>query len=102
MNEVIASILEAEKKADEIIKNSLNKSKKIREDADIQGEKIKNGAVAVFKLRRASVIREAEKKADAVYEETVREGEKAAVAAAHAAEAGADALSEQIVKDILG
>ena len=102
MDEIIASILDAEKRAEEIVRQSAEKAKRIKEDADAESEKIKNGAVAVFKLRRTSAIKEAEKKADALYEEVITKGKKDAEAVAVAAAAGADKQAKEILKDILG
>ena len=101
MNEVIASILDAEKKAEEIVKQSVEKSKRIRQTADEEGEKIKNGSVAVFKLHRASALKDAEKKAAAEYDKITDAGK---VDAENIAESSADkieAIAKQIVKDII-
>ena len=101
MDEIIASILDAEKKAEEIVRQASEKAKRVKEDADAESEKIKNGAVAVFKLRRTSAVREAEKKADALYEEVVNKGKKDAETVAVTA-ANANKIAEEILKDILG
>lgn len=102
MNEVIASILDAEKKAEEIVKNSTEKSKKIRQTADEDGEKIKNGAVAVFKLHRTSALKDAEKKAAAEYDKITESGKAEADKIVGLAADKIDSLAEQVVKGITG
>lgn len=102
MNEVIASILDAEKKAEEIVKNSTEKSKKIRQTADEDGEKIKNGAVAVFKLHRTSALKDAEKKASAEYDKITESGKAEADKIVGLSADKIDSLAEQVVKGIIG
>ena len=102
MNEVIASILDAEKKADEIVKISVDKSKAVKQAADSDGEKIKNGAVAVFKLHRASAIKEAEKKAQAEYDKILAEGKKSAEKILTDSADKTDYFADKIVKSITG
>ncbi len=100
MNEVIASILDAEKKAEEIVKLSTEKAKTIRISAEEDGEKIKNGAVAVFKLHRAAAIKSAEKRAEEQYAAIIEEGERSAAEIAKQTAAETDYYAEQIVKGI--
>lgn len=102
MNEVIASILDAEKKADEIVKQSVEKSKKIRQSADEEGEKIKNGAVAVFKLHRASALKNSEKQAAAEYDKIMESGKNDADKIVALSAEKVDSFAEQIVKEITG
>nr|MBO4518331.1 hypothetical protein [Clostridia bacterium] len=102
MNEVIASILDAEKKADEIVKSSLEKSKAVRQAADSDGEKIKNGAVAVFKLHRVSAIKEAEKKAASEYDKILEEGKSAADKILADSADKAEYFADKTVKNITG
>ena len=102
MNEIIASILDAEKKAEEIVKNSTVKSKEIKQSADEEGEKIKNGAVAVFKLHRVSSIKDAEKRALKEYDAIVGNGKTSAEEITNSTADKIDFYAEQIVKDITG
>ena len=102
MNEVIASILDAEKKADEIVKLSAEKSKSLRQTADFDGEKIKNGAVAVFKLHRVSAIKEAETKAASEYDKILAEGKSAADKILADSADKTDYFADKIVKNITG
>ena len=100
MQEIIASILEAEKKADDIIKNSAEKSKDIKRTADDDGEKIKNGAIAVFKVHRAAEIKSAEKTADAEYDAILLNGKAEAEKISEKASESVDLFAEEIVKNI--
>ena len=102
MNEIIASILDAEKKAEEIVKNSTEKAKNIKQSADEEGEKIKNGAVAVFKLHRTSALNNAEDSASKKYDEIVADGKKVSDEIVKKAADKIDFYAEQIVKDITG
>ena len=102
MNEIIASILDAEKKAEEIVKNSTETSKHIKQSADEEGEKIKNGAVAVFKLHRASAIKDAEKRAAKEYDAIIDGGAARAEEIKKSAADKIDFYAERIVKDITG
>lgn len=102
MNEIIASILDAEKKAEEIVKNSTEKAKNIKQSADEESEKIKNGAVAVFKLHRAAAIKDAEKCALNEYDAIVGDGKTSAEEIVKKTADKIDFYAEQIVKDITG
>ncbi len=102
MIEVIASILDAEKKADEIVKSSVEKSKAVKQTADIDGEKIKNGTVAVFKLHRASALKEAEKRASVEYDKILAEGKTSAEKILSESADKIDYFADKIVKSITG
>ena len=102
MNEVIASILDAEKKADETVKLSVEKSKNIKQTADIEGEKIKNGAIAVFKLHRASAIKDAEKQALSEYDKILSEGTASAEKIISDNSDKIDYFADKILKSIIG
>lgn len=102
MNEIIASILDAEKKAEEIVKNSTETSKHIRQSADEEGEKIKNGAIAVFKLHRAAEIKDAEQRALKEYDAIIADGKGRAEEISKTTADKIDFYAEQIVKGITG
>ena len=102
MNEVIASILDAEERAEEIIKLSSEKSALIRKSADEEAEKIKNGAVALFKLHRNSAIKDAENRALDEYNAIMESGKNEAEKIKTAASDKLDALADNIVKGIIG
>ena len=102
MNEIIASILDAEKKAEEIVKNSNEKAKGIRQSADEEGEKIKNSAIAVFKLKRNAALAEAEKHAQQEYDDMVVKGKNLSEEIVKNSADMIDDCVENIVKDITG
>lgn len=102
MNEVIASILDAEKKAEEIVKQSVEKSKKIRQTADEDGEKIKNGAVALFKIKKVAEMKKAEEKAQAEYNKIIESGKADADKIRKISAAETDTYVDEIVKGITG
>lgn len=102
MQEVIASILDAEKKAEEILKNATEKAKTIRQTADENGEKIKNGAIAVFKLHRASALKTAETDANGEYDAILKAGENDAEEISKTSVNKIDEYADEIVKGITG
>ena len=102
MNEIIASILDAEKKAEEIVKNSTEKAKAIKQSAEEEGEKMKNGAVAVFKLHRTAEIKDAEKRASKEYDAIIDDGKRRAEEIVKSAADKIDIYAEQVVKGITG
>ena len=102
MQEVIASILDAENKADDILQQTIEKSKEIKRTADDDGEKIKSGAIAVFKVHRAAELNSAEKKAEAEYQLILAEGKNEAEKIAASASKSIDKLAEEIVSKITG
>lgn len=101
MTDIISSILEAEKKADEIIKSASEKSKKVRAEGDAQAEKIMNTAIYVFKVSRAKKIQDAEKDADKRYAEIINKENCKTEFFIESAEKAAEAVSENLVKKVL-
>lgn len=102
MNEIIASILDAEKKAEEIIKNSVENAKNIKSSADEEGEKIKNGAIAVFKVHRTAALKNAEQRAAQEYDSIVESGRLTAEEIVKSSADKIEIFAEQTVKDITG
>lgn len=101
MNEVISSILQAEEKAEHIVSLSAEKSKKIRSDGEAAAENIKNTAIAHAKLHKASDIAKAEEKADAEFDDIVKAGHAEAEKLFEKAKGKVDAISSEIVNEIL-
>lgn len=101
MNEVIASILDAEKRAEDIVKTASAKARDIKRDADEKGEKIKNSAVAVFKVHRSATVKDAENKADGVYAEIVENGKRVAEELKSVSSSKTDTIAEEIAKSII-
>ena len=100
MNEIISSILEAEKKAEEIVKMSAEKAKAIKQSADEEGEKIKNGAIAVFKLHRTAEIKSAEKRAASEYDAIIESGKGEIERIMKRSADKIEKFAEETVKDI--
>ncbi|MBQ9513931.1 MAG: hypothetical protein IJR66_02985 [Clostridia bacterium] len=102
MDEVISSIIEAEKKADEMVKNSLDNAKKANISAEKEAEEIKDKAIASFKLHRKTVLADAEKTANEKYEARLSEGEKTAKNISNKAEEKIKELAIELVNEITG
>ena len=102
MNEIIASILDAEKRADEIVKLSAEKAKAIKQSAEEEGEKVKNSAVAVFRLHRAAELKAAEERAAAEYDAVISEGKSEAEILLKKSSEKTESYSDEILKGIIG
>ena len=74
MKEVINSILEAEKRADEITKAAVDKSNEILLIADEKAENLKIAAVNEIKETKKEILAAAEKKAGEEYDKIINEG----------------------------
>ena len=101
MNEIIVSILEAEKRSDEIVKDAQAKARATRSNADENGEKVKNKAVALFKVHRSAVLKDAEKRAAEIYAEKIAEGERLAVELKNRSSGKISIYADKIAKEIL-
>ncbi len=76
MQEVISSILQAEKKAEEILEKATQEAKAQRLSGDAEAEKIRAKAIDSFKAHRVSVLEKAESDAQAEYDKTVKQGKE--------------------------
>ena len=101
MNEIISSILEAEKKADEIITSAGLQAKSLVIEAEKKADKIRNDAVNDFKAFRKESIENADKKADKVYAEEIEGGNKKAAEIGESVKGKIDSVSDDIVKKII-
>lgn len=72
MIEIISSILEAEKKADEIVDSANKESQKIRSDGDTLADKKIAEATSLARIKRKNKLDEAGKMADSTYNEIVK------------------------------
>ncbi len=100
MNEIISSILEAESRAETILLQSAENSKKIIADADVRSDEIKERAVSVFKMHRKSEIKKAELRAEKLYGEKLCDGEKAAEELVKEANLNLDAAAQFILSKV--
>lgn len=102
MVDAISSILEAEKKADQILKENNEQVKKIILDAEDVSEKIKERAIVSFKLHKKSRIKEAEKNAEEEYTKVIEEGNIKISNMIKSAEKKESSIIETIVYKVLG
>jgi len=102
MIDVISSILEAEKKADEILKTANAESKAKILSADEQAEKIKADAIADFKTERKETLKKADAEAEKQYADRIEKGKAEAKAICDKALLKTDKTADSIVKEIIG
>ncbi|MBP5467313.1 MAG: hypothetical protein J6Y43_07120, partial [Clostridia bacterium] len=74
--------------------------KAVKQNADAEGEKIKNGTVAVFKLHRASALKDAEKQAQAEYDKILEKGKASADKIISDSADKTDYFADKILKSI--
>ena len=101
MDEVISSILEAEKKADSLVVEAQDNAKKAVLAADTEGERIKANAVESFKIHRKAALADAEKRGETEYAKIIARGEKRAKEVEAAARDNIETAADAVVKEIL-
>ena len=102
MEEIITSILEAERRADDIVKNATDNAKNILIYAENNADEIREKAIVDFKAHRKDVLASAEKDAEALYYKKIAEGEGAAKELILSVEGKKTAAAEKILKKIIG
>ena len=102
MNEIVSSILAAEKEAEEKIIKAEETAKNNALQAEVDAEKIKEDAIENFKLLRKEKILSAINKAEEEYSLKVKKGQEIANQLAGEATKKVDAVAIDIVKEILG
>ena len=102
MEEVISSILAAEAKADEIVKNAADDAKNIMIYSENTADEIREKAVVDFKEHRKAAIMDAEKQAESLYEKRIAEGEKQAKELVKSVENKKSAAAATILSKIVG
>lgn len=102
MDEIISSILDAEKKAEEILKNSTETAKSIILEGEGKAEDIKSDAIATLRAQKKQIIIDAELEAEKRYQEIVLKGSKEADEIIESANSNVDKACDFIVKEILG
>lgn len=102
MQEVISSILQAEKKAEEIIEKATLDAKAQRLSGDAEAEKIRNQAIDSFKAHRVSVLQKAEQDAETAYNDAVKKGKDQSAQKVELAKSNlikaADYLVDKVIK----
>ena len=101
MNEVISSILETEKKSEEMIKNAQIEARSLKLSGDVSAVKIREDAVKNFKSLRVKEIELAEKKASEKYNEIIKNGEERALALVTKSKENLVKVADKIVEGIL-
>ena len=102
MEEIITSILEAEKLADEIVKNAADSAKNIMIYAENNADEIREKAVNDFKAHRKAVIIEAEKNAEKSYAARIEQGKAEAKKLADGVSDKISAVANTILNGIIG
>ena len=102
MNEIIGSILEAEKKADEMIKLAEEKARTGILEAGNKAEEIKKHAISVFKMHSKAIVKKAEEEAEKLFNDKIQAGKERAEKLVREASGEFDAAAEIIVREILG
>ena len=102
MKEVITSILEAESKAEEIVKTAQDKSKELLLKGETEADELKEKTIAFVKAKRKDVLKGAEVEANKNYNARISQGEKKAEELINTAQDKIDAVAENIVKEIIG
>lgn len=76
LNEIIGSILDAEREAEKIVQDALEEAKVMNANAVVEAEKIKNDTIQKVRDERRMVISTAEKEAEESYDEIISLGKK--------------------------
>ncbi len=78
MNGVIETILEAEERAEQIVRAAADESKRMAAESQAEAEQIKAEAKAAFVKEREKVLAETREKAEEAYSRIVKDGRKKA------------------------
>ena len=101
MKEIISSILDAEARAEEIVKLAQEKSKALLLEAETKAEEIKEKALADFKERKKAIMKGAEVEAQKKYDERIAKGEKSVKELKEQSQDKIEVVVENILKDVL-
>ncbi len=101
MVDTINCIIDAEKKADEIIFNANERAKGILLDGEKQSEQIRNTSIYSVKVSRSAKIKKAIEKAEEKYNQKIEEGKVFAQELYENASPKIDNVVKEIVEDIL-
>lgn len=101
MVDTINCIIDAEKKADEIIFKANERAKEILLDGEKQSEQIKNTAIYSVKVSRSAKLKKATEKAEEKYNQKIEEGKVLAQKLYENACPKINNVVNEIVEDIL-
>ncbi len=102
MNEIINSILEAEKKSEEILKDASNNVKVISKECVAKSDSIKEEAITSFKLEKKKEIKSAEEKAEKEYNKKIETGVLEADSLINSVRSKIDNIVLDELKEIIG
>ena len=102
MNEIVGSILNAEKEAERIVSEASEKGKAAVLNGETRAEEIRERAVSEFSEERKNTLAQAEARAEAVYGEMLENGKAAATAFKAKCEGKIESAAEESVGRIFG
>lgn len=102
MNEIVGSILNAEKEAERIVAEASEKGKAAVLNGETRAEEIRERAVSEFSEERKNTLAQAEARAEAVYGEMLENGKAAAAAFKAKCEGKIGSAAGEIVGRIFG
>ena len=100
MEEIIQSIMDAEKSAEEMIRTARDQAKAILAQADDRSGEIRDRAKAEIKLRREQALALVERTAEREFAESMAEGEAQGAEIERLAEAKIEAAADLIVRRV--
>lgn len=101
MKEIISSILEAEKNADEIVKQAQAKAREIAKTTDAKVADIRSQSQASSRAKRIANLKKAEHEAQKVYDAILEDGEKQSQALHNATYKKVPQVAKEITDGIL-
>lgn len=102
MNEIIASILDAEQKAEEIAAKAASDCRRISLEGAERAAKVKEDAIALLAAEREQSEKDAERRAQAAYDSLAAEGGAAAQALKNRSRAKADPAADAVLRRLFG
>lgn len=102
MEEIITSILEAERFADDVVKNAASNAKNIMVYAENTADAIREKAIADFKAHRKEVLISAEQEAETLYNKRIAEGKASAEKLVKSVKDKKSAAAEKVLSKIIG
>ncbi len=101
MIEIISSILEAEKKADEIVEAATKKAAEITLSGDSAADAIRENAVTSFKIKRKYGLIKAKEQSEKIYADKIEAGKKSAEDFYNSVYVREDEIAERLLRKIL-
>lgn len=102
MNEIIASILDAEKQAEEIVAKAASDCSRISLEGAERAAKVKEDAIALLAAEREQSEKDAERRAQAAYDSLAAEGGAAAQALKARSRTRVDPAADAVLRRLFG